>query len=295
MGDRLKGKVCIITGSSRGLGQYCAVGYAKEGATVVIAARTEQETDPRLPGTIYHTAELVKEAGGEAFPVVCNVADNASIEAMTKSVLDKYGRIDVLMTNAAVQPPGFLSTIQLRHMDLEFKVNVFGPFWSIRAALPAMMEQKSGSIINISSVAADRGGSHYGMTKRAMESMTLGLANEVRSNGVAVNCLKPVGGIETPGLLFGRAPGQVGGGRPGGQNTPPPDSYVEAAVLLALMTPETGTGIVMNDAQVIYRFSDAATKERFSKLNGETWMAAMEVPVPQNNQAVVFQRPARQE
>jgi len=110
-----------------------------------------------------------------------------------------------------------------------------------------------------------------------------------------VNCLKPVGGIETPGLLFGRAPGQVGGGRPGGQNTPPPDSYVEAAVLLALMTPETGTGIVMNDAQVIYRFSDAATKERFSKLNGETWMAAMEVPVPQNNQAVVFQRPARQE
>ena len=63
---RLDGQTAIITGSSRGLGQYCAVGYAKEGATVVIAARTEQETDPRLPGTIYHTAELVKEAGGEA-------------------------------------------------------------------------------------------------------------------------------------------------------------------------------------------------------------------------------------
>jgi NAD(P)-dependent dehydrogenase (short-subunit alcohol dehydrogenase family) len=295
MGDRLKDKVCIITGSSRGLGQYCAVGYANEGAKVVIAARTEQETDPRLPGTIYHTAKLVEEAGGEAFPVVCNVADYNSIEAMIKQVLDKYGRIDVLMTNAAVQPPGFLSTIQLRHMDLEFKVNVFGPFWCIRAALPAMQEQKSGSIINISSVAADRGGSHYGMTKRSMESMTLGFANELRGNGIAVNCMKPVGGIETPGLLFGRAPGQVGGGRAGGMGTPPPDSYVEAAVVLATMTPETGTGIVMNDAQIINKFSDEATKKRFRDMNGENWASAMGQPLPPTNVFTAFERPARQE
>jgi NAD(P)-dependent dehydrogenase (short-subunit alcohol dehydrogenase family) len=199
------------------------------------------------------------------------------------------------MTNAAVQPPGFLSTIQLRHMDLEFKVNVFGPFWCIRAALPTMQAQKSGSIINISSVAADRGGSHYGMTKRSMEAMTLGLANELRGDGIAVNCLKPVGGIETPGLLFGRAPGQVGGQRAGQTGTPPPDSYVEAAVLLATMTPETGTGIVMNDAQVVNKFSDDATKKRFRELNGETWSAALEVPVPPNNVPTSFNRPARQE
>lgn len=295
MGDRLKDKVCIITGASRGLGQYCAVGYAKEGATVVIAARTEQETDPRLPGTIYHTAKLVEEAGGQAFPVVCNVSDYESIEAMTKAVIAKYGRIDVLMTNAAVQPPGFLSTIQLRHMDLEFKVNVFGPFWTIRAALPQMLEQKSGSIINVSSVAADRGGSHYGMTKRAMESMTLGLAGEMRGNGIAVNCLKPVGGIETPGLLFGRAPGQVGGARPAGMGTPPPDSYVEAAVILARMTPETGTGIVMNDAQVINKYADEATQKRLRELNGENWSAAMQAPVLANNVFTPFQRPTRQE
>jgi citronellol/citronellal dehydrogenase len=294
MGDRLKDKVCIITGSSRGLGQYCAVGYAKEGAKVVIAARTEQETDPRLPGTIYHTAEMIQKDGGEAFPVVCNVADYNSIENMVKQVLDKYGRIDVLMTNAAVQPPGFLSTIQLRHMDLEFKVNVFGPFWCIRAVLPSMQEQKSGNIINISSVAADRGGSHYGMTKRAMESMTLGFANELRGSGIAVNCMKPVGGIETPGLLFGRAPGQVGGGRQGAMGTPPPDSYVEAAVILATQTPETGTGIVMNDAQIINKFSDEATKKRFAQMNGEAWANAMTQPVPPTNVFTPFERPARQ-
>jgi citronellol/citronellal dehydrogenase len=295
MPGRLAGKVAIITGASRGLGQYCAVGYGREGATVVIAARTEQESDPRLPGTIYHTAKLVEEAGGEAFPVVCNVADNASVEEMVKKVLDKYGKVDVLMTNAAVQPPGFVSTIQIRHWELEFRVNVFGPFYSIRAVLPSMIEHKSGSIINISSVAADRGGSHYGATKRAIESMTLGLANEVRANGIAVNCMKPVGGIDTPGIRFGRAPGQVGGQRPQGQGQqmPPSDSYVEAAVLFALQTPETGTGIVMNDAQIIERFADEATKKRLAALNPPNWAEAMKVPVPQNNQAVVFQRPAQ--
>ena len=108
MAGRLQGKVAVITGASRGLGQYVAVGYAKEGARVVIAARTETESNPQLPGTIYHTAKLVEEAGGEAFPVVCNVADAESIDAMTKAVLDKWGRIDIVMPNAAVQPPGFV-------------------------------------------------------------------------------------------------------------------------------------------------------------------------------------------
>ena len=267
MGGRLEGKVCIITGASRGLGQYCAIGYAKEGATVVVAARTEQETDPRLPGTIHHTATLVNENGGEAFPVACNVANQDSVDAMVKKVLDRYGRIDVLMTNAGVQPPGSVSTIQIKHWELEFRINVHGAFYCIRAALPSLLERGRGSIVTISSLAADHGGSHYGATKRAIESTTLGLAAEVRDQGVAVNCLKPVASIETPGMLFG--------GRPAAK-TPPPDSYVEAAVILARMTPETGTGIVMNDAQIIARFADEATQDRFRKLNGEAWKAALD-------------------
>jgi len=274
MAGRLAGKVAIITGSSRGLGQYCALGYGREGATVVIAARTETETNPRLPGTIHHTARLVEEAGGEAFPVVCNVADNNSVEAMTKAVLDRYGRIDILMTNAAVQPPGTIATIQHRHWELEFRVNVHGPFYCIRAALPSMQERRSGNIINISSIAAVRGGSHYGATKRAIEAMTIGLANELKDQGIAVNCLRPVGGIETPGLMYERAPGQAGGVRPR-LDLPPPDSYVEAAVLLAMQTTATCTGAIYSDAEALKALAPASEFERFKAMNPEAWAASL--------------------
>lgn len=273
MAGRLAGKVCIITGASRGLGQYCAVGYGREGAKVVVAARTENVTDERLPGTIYDTARLVEEAGGEALPLVCNVADMESVEQMVEQVLAKWGRIDVLMTNAAVQPAGFISTIKPKSWELEFNINVHGPFRCIRAALPAMQAQKSGSIINISSIAAT-GGSHYGATKRAIESMTIGLARELKDQGIAVNAMKPVGAIETPGLLFGRPQSQ----RPGGQarpELPKPDSYVEAAVILAAATPEAITGQVLNDAQIVERYAAPDLKTRFRAENPQNWVAAM--------------------
>jgi citronellol/citronellal dehydrogenase len=279
MSGRLAGKVAVITGASRGLGEYCAVGYAREGAKVVIAARTETETDPRLPGTIHHTAKLVEEAGGEALPVVCNVGDMESVEAMAAKVLSTWGRIDILMTNAAVQPQGMISTIKPKSWELEFNINVHGPFRCVRAVLPTMQEQKSGAIINISSVAAF-GGSHYGATKRAIEAMTIGLARELKDQGITVNAMRPVGAIETPGLLFGRPasrPAGATGPAPGAPrpNLPKPDSYVEAAILLALQTPDTFTGQVYNDAQLIERLASDADKKRFRESNPENWVNAM--------------------
>ncbi len=271
MAKRLEGKVAIITGSSRGLGQYCAAAYAREGARVVIAARTEKEQNPQLPGTIYHTAKLVEEAGGEALPVPCNVTDYASVEAMTRRVLDEWGQIDILMTNAAIQPPGGISTMQIKHWELEFKVNVHGPFYCIRAALPSMKERGTGNIINITSVAA-LGGSHYGATKRAIEAMTIGLAEELKDDGIAVNCMKPVGAIETPGFFYGRDPDTIRRS----MELPGPESYVEAAVLLAMQTPETFTGQVHHDAGLIKRLADKATRERFREENPKTWASAMD-------------------
>lgn len=271
MAGRLEGKVAVITGASRGLGEYVAIGYAREGARVAIAARTEEEKNPQLPGTIYHTARLVEDAGGEALPVVCNVTDYSSVETMTNKVLDEWGQIDILMTNAAIQPPGGISTMQIRHWELEFSVNVHGSFYCIRAALPSMIEQGTGNIINITSVAA-LGGSHYGATKRAIEAMTVGLATELKDKGIAVNCMKPVGAIETPGFLFGRDADAIRKN----MELPGPDSYIEAAVLLALQTPDTFTGEVHHDAALIKLLADDATRDKFRKENPKGWVSAME-------------------
>jgi citronellol/citronellal dehydrogenase len=265
---RLAGKVAIVTGSSRGLGQYCAVAFGREGAKVVVAARTEQASE-RLPGTIYDTAKLIEAAGGEAFPVVCNVAEQTSVEAAFKRALERFGRIDILMTNAGIQPGGSISTMEIRHLELEFRVNVFGTFYAIRAALPTMLESGSGTIITISS-GASGGAGHYGATKRSVEALTLGLANELRAKGIAVNCLKPTSSIRTPGALFRRTPEQ----RAEYQGLSS-ESYEEAAILLALQTPASCTGAVYTDAETIQKFGSAEDLQRFEAMYPSSWSSSL--------------------
>jgi len=276
MAGRLQGKVAIITGASRGLGQYCSVGFAREGAKVVVAARSTEEKNPLLPGTIYQTAHIVEEAGGEALPVVCNAADADSIAAMTEQVLSTWGRIDILMNNAAIQPPGVNSDIVPKHWELQYKVNVHGPFHCIRAVLPTMLAQGGGNIINISS-GATAGFTPYGGTKHALETMTQGLAAELKDRGIVANALKPVSAIETPGYLFAEVSRGDASDQP---EIPPSDSYVEAAVLLAIQTPRSFTGRIHNDAEVIGLLADDGTKDRFRRLNPQNWTAIMDGVTP---------------
>lgn len=273
MPGRLADKVAVITGASRGLGQYCALGFGREGAKVVVAARTEAVADPRLPGSIHETAEMIRKAGGDAIAVPCNVASMESVEQMVETALAKYGRIDILMTNAGVQPTGGVSTLKIKSLELEFNINVHGTFRCIRAVLPTMQAQKSGNIITVSSVAAERANSHYGATKLAVEAMTRSLADELKDQNIAVNSLKPVTSIDTPGRLFGRAEGRR---TSASEELPTEDSYVEAAILLALQTPATFTGQVANDAQLIQRFASADVKTRFESENPKPWVAAMQ-------------------
>lgn len=275
MSSRLAGKVAIITGASRGLGQYCAVGFAREGARVVVAARTIEEQDERLPGTIHQTVAMIEEAGGQAMAAVCNVADRASVTSMVDQVVGRWGRVDILMNNAAIQPPGGNVDIQEKHWKLIFDVNVHGAFYCVRAALPSMQENGGGNIINISS-GATAGGSPYGATKRALEAMSQGLAAELKGAGVAVNALKPVGAIETPGFLFAQVPRDRAGGQGSAPDLPPPDSYVEAAILLACQTPATYTGQVDHDAGVIAALADDETRNRMRAMNPDFWAAAMD-------------------
>ena len=272
MAGRLEDKVAIITGASRGLGEYCALGFAKEGARVAVAARTTEQQDPRLPGTIYSTCKQIEDAGCEALPVICNVADEASIHKMVGQVLDHWGRIDILMNNAAIQPPGDNSTISPKHWELSFKVNVHGPFHCIRAVLPAMIKQGSGNIINISSIGSTHG-TPYGGTKRALEAMTEGLGAELEEQNIVVNSLKPMNAIETPGFLFAQVPRNEEGSEI--PELPSRDSYVEAAILLATQS-VTFSGRVVDDAEAIGLLADDGDKNRFRKINPDYWTAIME-------------------
>jgi len=138
---KLKNKVAIVTGSSRGIGKAIAIDFAKEGAAVVVAARTETE-QKKLPGTIYGVADEIRALGGVALPVKCNVAEEQSVEEMFKKTLVEFGRIDILVNNAAIGYYVPFMETPVRQFDLVLRINLRAPFLCMKAVLPRMMEQK---------------------------------------------------------------------------------------------------------------------------------------------------------
>jgi NAD(P)-dependent dehydrogenase (short-subunit alcohol dehydrogenase family) len=256
----LKGKVCIITGASRGIGRDVAVALGAEGASVVVAARSESVWDKRLPGTIYSVAEEVAERGGQGFAVKCDVSKDEDLEQLVEKTVEKFGRIDMLMNNAAILIPGNMQTVQPRHLDLIWRVDGRAPLMAIKLALPHLIAAGGGHIINVSSRAAvfpgagpyniapgaPVGGSFYGMIKAGLERLSQGLARELTPHKIAVNVLSPQGGIATPGNRFAR-------------NDPEnPDLNFEEAVDMGKATvwlmqqdPTQFTGNILYDKEVV--------------------------------------------
>lgn len=236
---RLADKVAIVTGSSRGIGKAIALAYAQEGARVVVVARSE--TPGRLPGTIYQTAEEIHALGGEALPIRCDVTDEEQVKSMVSQVMERYGRIDVLVNNAGVTLRTPILQTETRHWDLIMRVNLRGPFLCCKYVLPVMISQRRGSIINITSRAGERavpGGVHYAVSKAGLNMFTLGLAEEVREYNIAVNALDP-GLIKTEGAVLTRPKDFDWVGYE------PPEAMGPAAVWLALQTAQTFTGRVV--------------------------------------------------
>jgi NAD(P)-dependent dehydrogenase (short-subunit alcohol dehydrogenase family) len=191
--DRLRDKVVIITGASDGLGRVMATMFSAEGAPLVLAARrTEQLED---------TARLVRDAGGEAVTVTTDVTDEHQVEAMVDAAMDAYGRVDVLMNNAA-QPGTDLHIWEqtLDNWNATIAIDVTAAMLCSREVLrKSMIERRSGSIVNVSSTASWQGiprKSHYGVAKAGLRTLTKVVAKEVGPHGIRVNCLVP-GGIQT--------------------------------------------------------------------------------------------------
>jgi citronellol/citronellal dehydrogenase len=190
---KLEGKVAIVTGASRGIGRAIALALAREGARVVVAARTESEGGP-LPGTIHTTADEIRALGGYALAIKSDVTKEESVEALVRMTLQEYGAVDVLVNNAGINFPGKVLDIPVKRWDLVIAVNLRGTFLCTKAVLPTMVKRRSGSIINLSSVVGTRMimfDVAYGVAKAAIERFTCGLAEELREYNIAVNALCP--------------------------------------------------------------------------------------------------------
>jgi citronellol/citronellal dehydrogenase len=193
------GRAAIITGASRGIGRALALGLAREGWQVVVAAKSTESTD-RLPGSIHSVAQEVHALGGQALPVRVDVRDEQQVEAMAAQALDKFGRIDLLVNNAGALYWHRVLETPAKKFDLVMAVNARAAFLCSRAVLPAMIERRWGHIINLSpplDLALLPGRVAYGISKLGMTLLTHGLAEEMRQHNVAVNSLWPVTIIES--------------------------------------------------------------------------------------------------
>lgn len=183
----LAGKVALVTGGGRGIGKAVALAYAREGAKLAICARTAAEIEA--------TAHEIQALKGECRHWVCDVSSEEAVQDLIKKIEKSYGRIDILVNNAGVMTrPVPLVDLEVRKWDYAIAVNLRGPFLVTKMALPLMMRQKGGSIINISS-SIGRGAyanfSAYAASKWGIEGLTQTLAAEVRSYNIRVNSVEP--------------------------------------------------------------------------------------------------------
>ncbi|HJO81883.1 MAG: SDR family NAD(P)-dependent oxidoreductase [SAR202 cluster bacterium] len=253
---KLDGKVAVITGASRGIGRDMAVVFAREGAKVVVSARTENEGDFRIPGSIATAVDRIKEEGGEAIGIRCDVTQEDEIQALFDQTVEHYGRLDILVNNAAVLIPGKIEDMQVRHWDLLYRINIRGPFVGCKLVVPQMRKQQYGHIINISSVGAigpgegpytetGGGGTAYGSGKAHMERMTQGMAQEVWQDGIAVNALSPRLAIASEGQRWFRGGKAYSGAREDGI------IMGDAGAIMCEQDPKTYTGKILYDEDVL--------------------------------------------
>jgi 3-oxoacyl-[acyl-carrier protein] reductase len=188
----LRDKVAVVTGASQGIGRETALALAEAGARVVVAARNEEKL-----------ATLVNEiatTGGEAFAVKIDVAEGEQVKAGFKQVIEKFGRLDILVNNAAVTRDGLAMRMKKEDWDAVLQTNLTGAHLCIQQALPTMMKARSGRIINISSVVAQSGNAgqaNYVAAKAGLIGLTKAIAIEIASRNITVNAVAP-GFIETP-------------------------------------------------------------------------------------------------
>jgi NAD(P)-dependent dehydrogenase (short-subunit alcohol dehydrogenase family) len=249
MGE-LDGKVAIVTGASRGIGRATAILLAREGAAVACAARTVNEGDHPLAGSLHSTVEAIRAEGGRAEAIAVDVSSAEECRRLVEETRQRLGPCDVLVNNAALTYFIPVEEFPERRWLRSFAVNVHAPVWLSQAVLPDMKAKGSGRIINVSSGAAigpgrgpyanpRRGGTCYGMEKAALERFSQGLAEEVWPYGIGVAAVSPSQVVVTPGTEYHHL---VSG--PDDPRAEPVDYMARAIYLLAVAPLEEMAGLV---------------------------------------------------
>ena len=187
------GKSVVVTGASRGVGKAIATELGRQGAMVVCAARASAENPLRLPGTVDETARAVTEAGGVGLAVPCDLTSDDDVARLFDVTLEHFGRLDMLVNNAAVTFGGDLD-IPMRRFDVLMRINVRAPLLATRLAQPHLAAAPDGGrILNVGSVTATGyfpTMMTYGMSKAALEHLTVTSAAVLRASNIAVNCYR---------------------------------------------------------------------------------------------------------
>lgn len=202
--SNLKNKTLFVSGASRGIGLAIAKRAARDGANIILAAKTA-EPHPKLPGTIYTAADEIVEEGGQALPVICDIRDEENVRKAVNQGLDKFGGIDICINNAsAIQLTGTLLT-DMKRFDLMHQINTRGTYLVSKVCLPYLLKSDNPHILNLSpplDMDPKWFGPHvaYTMAKFGMSMCVLGMAEEFKEEGVAVNALWPRTAIATAAI-----------------------------------------------------------------------------------------------
>jgi len=236
-----EGRVAIITGASRGIGRAIALGLARAGWKIVVAAKSLTSTE-KLPGSIHTVAAEVEALGSEALPVQVDVREAEQIDGLAARTLDRFGRIDLLVNNAGALHWASLLDTPAKRFDLVMGVNARAACLASRAVLPSMIQQRWGHIINMSpplDLAMVPGRIAYSISKLGMTLLTHGLAEEVKGNNIAVNSLWPVTLIESQASI------NLGLGKP--EMWRKPDILADCVERIVRKEPATLTGQTLLD------------------------------------------------
>lgn len=245
----LKGKTIFMSGGSRGIGLAIAMRAARDGANVVIAAKTA-EPHPKLPGTIYTAAKDIEDAGGKALPVVCDVREEENVQRAVDAAVEKFGGIDICINNASAISLTPTAMTPMKRYDLMNQVNARGTFLMSKLCQPHLKKSSNPHILNLApplDMHPKWFARHtaYTMAKYGMSMCVLGMAEEFKPMGIAVNALWPMTSIDTAAVR------NVLGGDSMAKMSRTPDILADSAHIILSSDAKANTGNFYIDELVL--------------------------------------------